>query len=188
MFENFTHLALDQAPRVTGWALGAPDMREPLTGTLVLPPVGARHGKMLRPVHVWLSGMIASYDLKKIIFETPFLVPGPTGNVGTYALQNKLIGVIEQLCEEHELEVTEVTPSRWRAHFIGPTAAPRYVPKLKRRQWLKNMAVEACARRSWFVRSHDAAEAAGILDYALSTDFPDYGARSTPLFVRGDAA
>lgn len=189
MFEEHTYLALDQAPRAIGWALGGPRMGEPLTNVVQIPAVGDRHGDMLIMAHNWLERMIEAYPMKKVIFESPFLHPvARLANPGVFAVQNKLIGVIEMLCRKHLVACTEVAPSRWREHFMGCSSAPKSVPKNKRRDWLKALAVQTCADRLWFVNSHDAADACGILDYALSCDFPEYGAKSTPLFLKGAAA
>jgi hypothetical protein len=195
VFESFTHLAIDGAPSFTGWALGAPDMREPLAGTFEMPPVGARHGKMLVIAHDWLEKILDAYPIIKVTFETPFLAKGfnlktkkSTANPEFFGKASKLVGIFEFLCERRGIACTEVPATKWRDHFIQCSQAPRTVPVKKRREWLKERAMQECKERGWFVADHNAAEACGILDYTLSTDFPSYGASSSPLFVKGAAA
>lgn len=165
------YLALDQAPKRIGFALGSPNMVAPVSGAYALPSAGARHGVMLHVAHEWLSNTIKVYHVTKVCFESPFLGK----NVQSFALQNKLIGVIEEACEANNIPCVEVESDKWRMRFIGCCRAPRALPKSERRPWLKKQAIDACAARQWDVKNDDEAEACGILDWVLSCDFKDYG-------------
>lgn len=157
-------LALDQSTRRIGWAIGRHDMLAPLTGVYALPAVGARHGVLMGLVRDWLDTPIKTYHVTKVAFETPF-----SGfDAQNYALVNKMLGVVELVCDDHEIKCVEAMPVQWRKHFIGCGQAPRTIPKPKRRAWLKEQAMRACAARRWDVKTDDEADACGILSYVLA--------------------
>lgn len=162
-------LALDQSPRKIGFAIGRRDMLTPITGVHELPAGrNGAHGPMLSHARDWLDTQIKVYHITKVCFETPFLPS--IGGRATWAVMNKLIGVIELVCDDHEIKCVETTPDNWRRHFIGICRAPKDIQKTRRRAWLKERAMQACAARRWVVKTDDEAEAAGILSYVLSLD------------------
>lgn len=173
VFQGRHYLALDQATKRIGFAIGSPDMIEPICGHYEPPSAGARHGVMLGAVRDWLDTTLKVYHVHKLCFETPFSGLNPK-NFGVVC---KLVGVIELVCDDHEIPCVEVSPPEWRKAFIGRAQAPKDIPRHHRRQWLKKRAMEACALRKWNVKNDDEAEASGILNFVLATDSEHYRMR-----------
>lgn len=167
-------LALDQATRKMGYAIGSADMERPIFGVFKPPLVGARHGVMLGAVRNWLDTQIKVFHIHTVCFEAPFC----GANQKSFALVNKLIGVIELVCDDHEIKCVEVTAGEWRKRFIGCTRAPKDIPRKDRRTWLKDAATRACFARTWDVQSDDEADACGILDFVLAQESPSYRERT----------
>jgi Holliday junction resolvasome RuvABC endonuclease subunit len=167
------YLALDQATKRIGFAIGSANMIEPVCGHYEPPSAGARHGVMLGAVRDWLDTTIKTYHIHKVCFETPFSGLNPR-NFGHVC---KMVGVIELVCDDHDIPCVEATPPEWRKRFIDLAQAPREIPRPHRRNWLKMRAMEACFIRKWHVKNHDEAEAAGILNYVLGLDYESYNKR-----------
>ena len=177
------YLALDQASRRIGWAIGNANMLAPLSGVFELPSAGARHGVMLTAARDWLDATVKCYHVTKVGFESPFCGPNPA----TFALVNKLIGIIELVCHDHNIHCVETMIDNWRNRFIEVCRAPKSIipPGTSRgkagtirRAWLKEQSMIACAHRRWDVKTHDEAEACGILDYLLAIDDEAYRNRT----------
>jgi Holliday junction resolvasome RuvABC endonuclease subunit len=174
-------LALDQARNRIGWALGSVDMERPLCGVHPLPSVGARHGAMLGHVRDWLDTMIKTYHVHHLIYETPFAGV----NIENFAVVNKMLGVIELVCDDHEIGCVRAAPVEWRARFLGCGAAPKAIGKglsksaarAARTEWLKQASVAACVARGWPVENHDEADACGLLDFGLACHSAAYRER-----------
>jgi Holliday junction resolvasome RuvABC endonuclease subunit len=173
MFQGRRYLALDQAARRIGYAIGSADMVEPVLGCFEPQSAGARHGVLMGSVRDWLDKTIKLYRIKKVCFETPFAGV----NAQVFAVVNKMIGVVELVCDDHEIPCVEVTAQEWRKEFFGVTRAPKAIPKSQRRAWLKGQAIHACRDRGWDVENDDQADAAGILNYVLGRDFESYRER-----------
>lgn len=85
-------------------------------------------------------------------------------------------------CQQRGIACQTVALPSWRSHFIGTSVAPKGTPKGKGPDWLKKRAVEECRKRGWTPRTHNEAEALGILDFMRCKLDRDYGSESTPLF------
>lgn len=175
-------LALDQARNRIGWALGSADMERPLCGVHPLPAVGARHGAMLGHLRDWLDTMIKTYHVRHVIYETPFAGVNPEN----FAVVNKMLGVIELVCDDHEIGCVRAAPVEWRKRFLGCGAAPKHITKglskraaqVARRAWLKAETMKACAARGWPVENDDEADACGLLDFGLACHSQSYRERT----------
>lgn len=174
-------LALDQAKTRTGYAIGSTEMEKPITGVYLPPKVGARHGVMLGELRDWLDVEIKTYHIGKVIFEAPFAGKDMNG----FAIVNKMLGVIELVCDDHEIPCVRAAPVEWRSRFLGNAHAPKEISqglskpaaRSARRQWLKAAAIAACNARGWPVDTDDEAEAAGLLDFLLACDSETYRER-----------
>jgi Holliday junction resolvasome RuvABC endonuclease subunit len=173
MLQGRHYLALDQAAGRIGYAIGAANMVEPILGAYRPLKAGARHGVLMGSLRDWLDGMVKAHRIHKVCFETPF----GGRNLAVFAVVNKMIGVIELVCDDHEIGCVEVTSAEWRKSFIGCTRAPTAIPKAQRRAWLKGQAIGACRDRGWQVENDDEADAAGILNHVLGLDFESYRTR-----------
>jgi Holliday junction resolvasome RuvABC endonuclease subunit len=173
MLQGRHYLALDQAAGRIGYAIGSADMVEPILGAYRPLQAGARHGVLMGSVRDWLDGMLKAHRIHKLCFESPFV----GFNVKGYGVVCKMIGVIELVCDDHEISCVEVSPSEWRKTFIGCTRAPASIPKAQRRAWLKGQAIGACRDRGWDVENDDEADAAGILNHVLGLDYESYRTR-----------
>lgn len=168
------YLALDQSIKQIGYAIGSPDMVEPVCGSWSPPTAGARHGVMLSHVRDWLDGIIKHHRIFKVIFEAPFVGKRPAA----HAVVCKMIGVIELVCMDHDIPCVEVTSGEWRKQFFGAVRAPKAIPKSQRRAWLKGQAIGACNDRGWQIGNDDEADAAGILNFVLHQDSEHYRMRN----------
>jgi hypothetical protein len=173
MLQGRHYLALDQAAGQIGYAIGSADMVEPIIGSFRPTRAGARHGVLMGCVRDWLDQTIKDHRIHKVCFETPF----GGRNLAVFALVNKMIGVIELVCDDHEIPCVETSSLEWRKTFIGVTRAPKAIPKSQRRAWLKGQAMGACRDRGWHVENDDQAEAAGLLDHVIGLDFESYRKR-----------
>lgn len=165
------YLALDQAPRLIGWALGDVDMLAPLTGVLSIGKRSVDPADMVITTRDWVKDQIQCYRVSKVIAEQPFYA----ANMASFALACEQLGVIRLVCAKMQVELVTVPPNEWRMRFLGVCRAPAGIDKNKRRDWLKGQAIRACYLRKWDVKSHDEADACGILEWALSSDFKGFG-------------
>lgn len=182
MFPMRHVLALDPATRKFGWAIGSADMEAPLTGVFNPPHAGERHGVMLGALRDWLDMQIKVYHCTKVIYEAPFAGANAKG----FGIVCKMLGVVELVCDDHEIPCVRATSHEWRKRFLGHAQAPREIGKAltpsaaraARRDWLKTAALDGCKRRGWPVATDDEADAVGLLDFLLSLDSPSYAERT----------
>lgn len=127
----------------------------------------------------WLAAKLAGVE--ECFIEEMFL--GKQTQAATIIKLGGLRSETARACEMRGVRCDTVPLGKWRLHFIGTAAAPKSVQKAKKGPaWLKARAMEECRKRGWNVKTHNEAEALGILDYIRSTQDPTYGASSTPLF------
>ena len=167
-------LALDIAT-TTGWALHNPDLQRPFFGALALPGGGERIGaaldKLLRFLEQ-LDGRMAETGrpISHIFYEKPF-IPGQVNSVTSERLMG-LCAVTQMFAYRRQMtSCLSVDISEWRKHFLGRGGGFKRTPDKK--HYLpdhdpKELAIRECARFGWHTDIADAAEACGILDYALS--------------------
>ncbi len=180
------YLALDQAKTKCGFAFGSLGMEAPLSGVLQLPSVGRRHGVLMAHFRDWLATNIHVYHVEKVIYEVPF----GGRDLETFAVVNKLLGVIELACEDAGIICCCATSHEWRKRFLGASQPPKRLfagmtkgrAQRARRDTLKLAAMATCAYHGWKVETDDAAEACGLLDFLLALDFPEYRKRTEILW------
>lgn len=177
-------IALDPAPRNTGYAIGDADVKVPVFGKLSLASWGDEEGDRLLAFGRRLTDLCRKYSVTHIFREQ--LPPGITQNSTTYQHQVMVLGEIARVAAKLALPCAVVLIADWRTRFLGTARA---LPGLKGdhgRKWLKEQSIAACARRNWFVEDPDAAEACGILDYALATLDRGYCGRTDSIFRRNE--
>lgn len=169
-----TVIALDIAT-TTGWALHNQTMQRPFFGALRVPGgkdnIGAALSAMLTFLQDIHDKMTAQgQPITHIFYEKPF-IPGQVNS----DTSERLMGLcaVTQLFA-YRIGTTScysIDISEWRKHFIGRGAGFKRTPDKK--QYLpghdpKELAMQQCARFGWHTDIADAAEACGVLDYAIS--------------------
>lgn len=176
-------LALDIAT-ATGWGRWDRTLNRPHAGELKLQAKdeAGRYAEFDR----WLRATIVANSIDLLAFEEP--VPQRTGktNLNTLLILHGLRTVALLVGKKLNIPMVEVNTQEWRAHFIGQRIAPKTVPVAKRSDWWKKQSIQRCEQLGWAVKSHNAADALGILDFVRARFDRSYGATSGDLF-RGAA-
>jgi hypothetical protein len=163
-------LALDLAT-TTGWAWHRPGMPRPYFGAFRLPGNAQEVGQAGDALERWLRDLFivnkSEGGISHIFFEAQHLAGGKM-NIDTIYKLISLGGITEKFGYQIGAKVYKVHISEWRKHFIGRGSGFGSV-----KDAAKNMAVARCAEYGWHTDVHDAAEACGILDFAL-TMIPEY--------------
>src|ERR1700693_4323226 len=172
---SILYLGLDQDSGKLPWARGNSTMKCPETGTFGLPSWIGQNG--LPDLAVPQEGVFefifqqAREGVTHVISEKPYV--GPNGSV-----VEKLFTIRAAVAHaflQGNLHWRQVPVAKWRLECIGVKEAPSYITKvLERRSWLKAQAIETCERRNWPFENEDEAEACGVLNYGLCTDYPEY--------------
>lgn len=177
-------LALDLAT-TTGWAWHRPGMGRPFFGAFRLPGGAQDVGEPAAALEAWLVdlfGRVASSGapVTHVFFEAQHIAAKI--NVATVYRLIGLGATAEKVAFQHGARAYKVSISEWRKHFIGrgggfkrDPATKKYLPG----ENPKELAIQQCARYGWHTDVADAAEACGILDYALS--ITDAGCREAGL-------
>lgn len=170
-------LALDIAT-TTGWALHFPGLERPYFGAFRLPGDARAVGQPADALERWMRDMCitmkARGGISHIFFEAQHI--SQKANIDTVYRLIALGGVVEKFAFQIKAHTYKVDISSWRKHFIGRGSGFKKTPDKK--AYLpgedpKELAVQTCADYGWHTDVADAAEAIGILDYAL-TMLPDY--------------
>lgn len=193
MIEIGTALALDQAPVNTGWAVGSPDSRPPVWGRWRLRPWGDDEGVRLNEFEDRLIGLIEKYRVTHVFREQVYPII-PKGrhdkktwrNYETREQQTGVVMAIASVCARRKIPLMQVLIADWRMRFIGCTSIPGLQGDAAREE-LKRRAQAECNKRGWWVDNPDAAEACGILNFALCLD-ARYERRDNPLMRRAQTA
>ncbi len=188
---HWSVLAIDQSATSTGWAHLAKGQRAPTWGKFTLPSWQDREGECLWKWFTWLGEKVVETKATHLILENTFqpdhredlpLLIAKYGEIG-------MASAVAYLCTTQKgqpVDFTVVTPSQWRALFLGSDQPPKGLVKHQRRTWLKERAVAECHRRGWIVDSHDVADALGILAYACGAIDPAFATQQGPLFRRAE--
>ncbi|MEA3044555.1 MAG: hypothetical protein QOH47_2393 [Sphingomonadales bacterium] len=162
-----SYLALDLSKRSTGWAHWAPGMAVPACGTWELGGDLTSAGLAFLRLHQRINEVHSVTPLECVIYEKP-LDPATMGRHSSFDVAFVLIGLaahVDSYCEAKRiLRCSSAHQATWRKHFLGP------MKRGTRSMSLKEFAVERCRQLGILPGKHDAAEAAGILDYRLHLD------------------
>ncbi len=163
-------LALDISGH-TGWAFGD-GVDAPSYGTFHLPSTGDDLGRYGAAFLRWLESMLINHKPREVVFEAPFI-----GKIARRPRDlRKLFGlgfVAETVAACCGVPISEVPVGTWRAAFLG-----RHYPRQATRDELKRAVIDGCRLRGWNPLDDNAADALGILDYALGLRRQGYAAHS----------
>jgi hypothetical protein len=161
-----TFLALDLSLSSTGFALWSEGMERPATGTwqLATSIAWAARGyvRLQRNIHdIHKVSPIDEIGIEEAL--PPWAVHGQT-NIKTLKAAAGMAAHAQSFAEAVGCRCREVNQATWRRHFLG------VMKRGTKTKSLKDMAIQRCRELGIDVRRHDAAEAAGLLDYLISTD------------------
>lgn len=185
-------LAIDQSATSTGWAHLRQGQNTPTWGVYTLPSWKDREGEMLWRWFTWLGHKVSDHDVTHLVLENTF-IPAHDEDLSQRIAQFGQLGMadaVRYLCNTQKgmnIEFTVVSPSQWRAPFLGAAQAPKGLVKHQRRTWLKERCVAECHKRGWLVEGNDSADALGILAYACSAIDPAFHVKQGPLFRQAEA-
>lgn len=136
---------------------------KPVCGTWALGSLEYR-GRAFVRLHRHLMELHQVSPIDEILYEEP-LSPGSLHghtNVATLYLAAGLAAHVESFAEAMGIKHRPTHQATWRRHFLGS------MPRGTKSADLKHMAMRRCRELGFEVIKHDAAEAAGLLDYQLS--------------------
>lgn len=185
-------LAIDQSMTSTGWAHLRQGQRVPTWGRYTLPSWHDREGELLWKWFSWLGEKVVETQATHLILENTFQ-PGHREDLPLLIAKYGQIGMasaVAHLCttqKSQPVDFSVVTPSQWRAAFLGSATPPKGLVEHQRRKWLKDRAVAECHIRGWLVDGNDSADALGILAYACGAIDPAFATQQGPLFRQAEA-
>jgi hypothetical protein len=171
-------LALDQAPRATGWAFGEIMEKKPTYGLFKLDSWNEAEGARMHLFYEWLNGLIRLKGITHLFYEAPVNYGHMPKNFDVTVSQGMQIGCIELVAYRCNLETYKIDVTAMRKRFFGTSKGPR--------DWLKEQAVRACHMRGWYVDDDNVAEALGLLDFGLSSLSKQHAGASDVLFHKID--
>lgn len=169
-------LALDIATQC-GWALweGPGRVRH---GVYEVP--NGRLGRRLQKFGFWLDGMLKVGKVGHLVYEAPLIRPRNGGGDPAALLLLSLAGTACLVAEGNDVAVVEPANNQTvRAHFLGSARGTR--------EELKARAVEVCQQLGFDPKDDNAADALGVLHWALHKHRYPHGLPSSPLFARAGA-
>lgn len=181
-------LALDTSTH-TGYAFDNPEGNGPLSGVQILCGWKPRDvDKSYAKLMDLIERIVAGHAITHVVIERPFNVYAHTGfgkskSAGKAKdpdLANALLGFVAVaggMAQRLGCDVSTVSPSTVRKHFIGNGAHPEPKLAVQRR----------CRALGWPAIDDNAADALATWDYAKSVLDPGWASRSTPLFARAPA-
>lgn len=159
-----TFIALDLSIRSAGYAHWTEGQERPVCGTWELAPHIDHAARAFVRLHQRLAEIHAASPIDDLVFEEaipPSMLRGQT-NAQTLAAAAGLAAHAKSFCAALGIAWREVNISAWRRHFIGS------IPRGTKTADLKHMAMSRCRELGIDVVKHDAAEAFGLLSYAIS--------------------
>jgi hypothetical protein len=166
-------LSLDLATR-TGWAFGATEAGDPVSGVLQLPKSGVELGPFLHSYGHWLRATVVEYEVEVIVFEEPIMPNGFT-QLATLLKLYGLIGMTETVAFTMKVPCRQVAAGTWKKGFCGKAgfgkSAKPYPPIIK------------CHELGWrHIKDDNEADAVGLHVYSCRMFSPKEVARFDPLF------
>lgn len=107
---------------------------------------------MLNQFAVWLDKSITEKKPSVIVYESVFI----NFRRVTSMRLSEMRGVLEMTAKARKLDIFEVNNKTWKKHFTGKGNAE------------KHQTIWMCRQRGWAPGDDNAADALGILDYAVS--------------------
>jgi hypothetical protein len=170
-------LALDLSKRSAGWACWSPDDQRVASGAWVLGSEYTSKGVTFGKLHQELSGLHRLGAIDALFYERPLNLGPAAGNTNINTIE-VLVGLAMHAESWGDAMgcriIRAVNQSSWRKAFLGSIPRARLKDRYGNRLPvekidLKALAMERCQQLCFSPRSHDQAEAIGILDYACTT-------------------
>jgi hypothetical protein len=159
-------LALDLSVKCSGFAQWSDGQAKPDHGTWELAGGITHAPRAFVRLHRHLRDLndIARIDL--IMFEDPLPPHSVHGQTSIDVLKASagLAAHVQSFAEAMGIRHRAVHQATWRRHFIGS------MPRGTKTPDLKHLAMQRCRELGFDPTKHDAAEALGLLDYALSIE------------------
>jgi hypothetical protein len=159
-------LALDLSVKSTGFAIWHDQLAKPECGTWELAGGVAHAARGFVRLHRNLKDMNDATPIDRVVYEDtvpPHMLKGHSDAATIKALAG-LACHVESFCAAMGIRCQSVGLTTWRKHFVGS------MPRGTKSADFKHLAMTRCRELGIEVIKHDAAEAAGILDYALSVE------------------
>ena len=128
-------LALDQASRITGWAIF--DGGELIEYGAIDASRYSDLGDRLYTLRNAVKNIITEFKIDKVILEDIFLDEQKVNNIQTFKVLAEVFGVLYELCVELKIPVEAVLAGTWKSslHIKGRT---RPEQKKAAREWVLN--------------------------------------------------
>ena len=163
-------VALDIATNC-GWAAWNPGWDKPIYGAWTLPGDAGEVGRAAVALHHKLADLHAMEPITRLYFEGGIPTNGLSGNTNMTTIY-KLAGLAahaESFAYAVSARCRNVPQGTWRKHFIGKGSG------FKTSQF-KAMSIARCREYGWAPQCDNAADALGVLEYAiyLSDEIPPW--------------
>jgi hypothetical protein len=161
-----SYVALDLSIRSCGWAMWSPGQERPACGTWELASDVSWAARAFCRLHRNLLDLHKLEPIEALTFEEAVPAHKLQGftNAVTLAAAAGLAAHAMSFAEALGIQWRSANIAAWRRHFIGK------MPRGTKTPDLKHMAMQRCRELGFDVQKHDAAEAAGLLDYQLSLE------------------
>lgn len=126
-------LALDQASRISGWAVFE-NGRLSMYGKINADQ--ADFGDRLQYIRERVLGMIDAYEIDEVVFEDIQLQGNVVNNVQTFKALAEVFGVLHELFTELKIPRTAVLASVWKSS-LGIKGKDRTAQKKAAQAWVK---------------------------------------------------
>lgn len=159
-------LALDLSTKSCGFAFWKEGMARPTCGTWELAASISHAPRGYVRLHRHLRDVNDATPVDLIAFEDPLPPHSVHGQTSIDVLKASagLAAHVQSFAEAMGIRHIAVHQATWRRHFLGP------MPRGTKTPDLKHLAMTRCRELGFDVIKHDAAEAAGLLDYTLSVE------------------
>jgi hypothetical protein len=175
-------LALDQAPRTSGFCYGESTHGvKPTWGVQKFP----RYDDEVPLIHAyrkWLIGLCEEVGIERIFYEQ-IIISMQHVHLPTTYQQFAVFAAIAGTCEFLGIKAYKCNIATWRKRALGKNNKPKWAPT-DEDDWLKEAAKVACAERNWLIDDHNAAEAALIWDYGCHKSDAVYDLATKPHIQR----
>lgn len=167
-------LALDQAPRHTGYCYGEADiLTRPVWGTKDFESYGENEQLLMRDYEKWFVALIERARPDKIYFEQ-VIVRKFGFDFKVFYQQVAVVCTIMFVAMKAGIDAEQIDISVWRARGLGKANKPKWASRGED-DWLKEAAKMACFdNHGWLIEDHNAAEAALIWDYGSACASREY--------------
>lgn len=118
--------------------------------------------------------------IRQVYFEAPLTPVGRVGGVGFKAVGRLLglVAVAEMFADCIGAAIYFVHQQSWRRHFYGKGTGLR-------REQAKRASIERCRSLGWYPQDDNAADALGVLDYAIHLNRIDAPWNARLVLTRG---